>query len=479
MSRSRGARRAPRTWGQRTVLLLASGLVCSILLAAGGLGYGYGKYSRLARVGLEASLTGPASDVSSQNFLLVGVDSAANLSADDPVRTGREEVGGLRSDTIMVLRTDPRSGRASLLSLPRDLWVPLARGGHNRINTAIQLGGADQLIDTIEEYLGIPINHYVQIDFAGFRGLVEVVDGVRVWFDQPARDRSSGLVVDEPGCVTLDADQALAYVRARHYQTFKSGRWRTDPTGDLGRITRQQDFIVRALRRAVDRGIRNPVTLDRLVDAALDTVTVDDRLTGEQIIDLARQFRSFDPTALDLYGLPVVNDTIGGAAVLRLIDEDAQPVLDVFRGTDRSAGAVLAPEGVRVRVLNGSGVSGQAGRAAGALAAAGFTAAGTGEAVSFGFSGTVVRYRQGGRPAAALVARYLSGSVELAEVTDQLGADVVVVTGTQFAGVRSTPSPTTPSTAPEPGVSPPSSSVPSTTTTIPRGTAPDPQATSC
>ncbi|MEX2293825.1 MAG: LCP family protein [Acidimicrobiales bacterium] len=479
MSRGGRAQRAPRTWGQRTILLLTSALACALLVAAGGLGYAYAKYSRLARVELRSSLTGPASDASPQNFLLVGVDSAATLSADDPARTGRDDVGGLRSDTIMVLRTDPSAGRAALLSLPRDLWVPMAGGGRNRINTAIQIGGASELIDTIEEYLGIPINHYVQIDFAGFRDLVRVVDGVSVWFDEPARDRHSGLVVAQAGCVTLDPDQALAYVRARHYQTADRGRWRTDPTGDLGRIERQQDFIVRALRRAADLGIRNPVTLDRLVDAALKTVTVDDLLTGDQIVELARQFRGFDPTDLNLYALPVVNDTIGGAAVLRLLDDDAQPVLDLFRGTDH---ATLTPAAVRIRVLNGSGVPGEAGRAADALVAAGFTAAGTGEAETFAFSHTVVRYRPGGRSVASLVARYLSGPVELDEVTDSLGADVVVVTGDQFAGVRSTPLPATASTV-EPAVIPsPPSSLPlvATTTSAPAGeTEMEPQAAQC
>lgn len=474
MTRPRAGRRGRRTWGQRLVLLVTGGLACSLLVVAGGLGYSYSKYSRLARVELGSSLTGAPTDTSPKNFLLVGVDSAANLSVDDPVRTGRDGVGGLRSDTIMILRTDPRSGRASLLSLPRDLWVPLAGGGRNRINTAIQIGGANELIDTIEEYLGIPINHYVQIDFAGFRGLVEVVDGVRVWFPDPARDRQSGLVVSEPGCITLGPEQALAYVRARHYQTLENGRWRTDPTGDLGRITRQQDFIVRALRRAVDRGVRNPVILDRLVDAGLETVTVDDLLAGADIVELARAFRDFDPFDLDLHELPVVSDTLGGASVLRLIDDEAQPTLDLFRGTDPAA---LTPRAVRVRVLNGSGVPGEAGRAASALEAAGFTAAGTGEAESFAFDGTVVRYRQGGRPVAELVARYLSGVVELVEVTDALDADVVVVTGAGFGGVRQTPSPASSSSAPATSVT----SVPATTSTTMTGSDPgvDPQEVGC
>jgi LCP family protein required for cell wall assembly len=441
------------------VLLASTGIVVGLLATAGGLGYAYAKYSRLARVQLGSVLTAKTTEAGAQNFLLVGVDSAANLDADDPARAGREDVSGLRSDTIMILRVDPASEHASLLSLPRDLWVPLASGGSNRINAAIQSGGPEDLIDTIEGYLGIPIHHYVQVDFAGFRGLVSVIDGVKVWFDRPARDRRSGLSVEQAGCVTLDPDQALAYVRSRHYETYANGRWRTDPTGDLGRISRQQDFIVRSLRRAVDRGVRNPVTLDNLVDAALETVTVDDLLTGEDIVDLGRRFRGFDPAKLELFTLPVADGTIGGAAILRLRDDEAQPILDLFRGTDASA---ITPDGVRVLVLNGSGRPGQAGEASDALVAAGFTSAGTGEADSFDHPRTVVRYTAGQGAAADLVARYLTAGADLEEVSGSLGADVVVVTGADYAGVSATAAPSTSST---------STSSTTTTSTGPRATS--------
>ncbi|MGH9084799.1 MAG: LCP family protein [Acidimicrobiales bacterium] len=454
---------------------MSGGLAVGLLVTAAGLGYAYAKYSRLARVELGSVLTDRLSDIGPQNFLLVGIDSAANLDEEDPAAQGRDDVGGLRSDTIMVLRVEPDDEKASLLSLPRDLWVPLASGGSNRINAAIEGGGPEVLIDTIEEHLGIPINHYVQVDFAGFRELVEVIRGVEVWFEHPARDRRSGLVVEQAGCVTLDAAQALAYVRSRNYETFDDGRWRTDPTGDLGRISRQQDFIVRSLRRAVDRGIRNPVTLDNLVDAALETVTVDDRLTGDDIIQLGRRFRGFNPDQLDLYTLPVEDDTIGGAAVLRLLDRQAQPVLDVFRGTDTVE--VVTPDSIRVKVLNGSGQAGQAGQVSEALAAAGFTAAGTGEAESFGFTRSIVRHTAGQAAAADLVARHLEGGAELEEVAGPIGADVVVVTGSDFAGVLAAPAPSTSSTVPGPTAAPTtlatSTTQPTTTSSV-VGVAPQP-----
>ena len=466
------APRPRRSWGQRSVLLLSSSLVVALLASAGGLGYVYSKYSRLPRVELGSVLTERGGSDEPQNYLLVGIDSAANLDEDDPARRGRNEIGGLRSDTMMVLHVDPGSEQASLLSLPRDLWVPLASGGNQRINTAIEIGGPRELIDTIEGYLGIPINHYVQVDFAGFRDLVEAIDGVEVWFDHPARDRRSGLVVDQPGCVRLDAEQALAYVRSRQYERFEDGRWRTDPTADLGRISRQQDFIVRSLRRAVSKGVRNPVTLDHLVDVALDTVTVDDILKADDILHLAARFRSFDPNNLQLRSLPVEDDVVGGALVLRLVDREAQPVLDLFRGTDVEE---ITANRVRVLVLNGSGVTGQAGGASTDLAAAGFSTAGTGEAERFDLDRTVVRHPPGQAAAADLVARHLVAGADLDEVVDgELGADVVLVTGADFAGVRPVPRPGT-STTSVPGATTTTLDGPTTaTSTTVVGVTPEP-----
>lgn len=455
--------RRRRTWGQRSVLALCSTVVLALLVTAGGLGYTYSKYSRLSRVKLGTVLSNGATTSEPQNILLVGIDSAANLDPDDPVTAGRD--GGLRSDTMMILRVDPEAGQAHLLSIPRDLWVPLASGGKQRINTAIQIGGAPELIDTIEGYLGIPINHYAQVDFAAFRDLVSVIGGVDVWFDHPTRDRRSLLDVAEPGCVRLEPDQALAYVRARHLETQVDGRWRTDPTGDLGRMSRQQDFIVRALRRAVSRGARNPVTLDRLIDAALAAVTVDDQWRAEELAALGSRFRLFDPDRLQRHSLPVVDAIIGGAEVLKLVDAEATPVLDLFRGADPVA-ATLAPSDVRVQVLNGTGRSGEAGQLSEGLAVVGFTTVGTGEAETFDVERTTVRYTAGNEAAADLVARYLDPQAVLEQVDGALGADVVVVTGTDLVGVRDRPVPSTSTTAPS-----------STTTTGPVTTSPEPTTT--
>ncbi len=460
--RDRARRRGHRTWRERLLLGLSGSLAVGLLVTAGGLAYVYTKYSKLSRVTLGAVLTEGASD-DPQNFLLVGVDSAANLDPGDPAAAGRASVGGLRSDTVMVLRVEPGAEEASLLSLPRDLWVPLASGGHQRINAAIQDGGPGELIDTIEQYLGVPIHHYVQVDFAGFQDLVEVIEGVEVYFPTPARDTASGLDIPTAGCIRLDGHQALSYVRSRHFQRYEEGRWRTDPSADLGRISRQQDFIIRALRRAFDRGVRNPITLDRLVDAGLATLSVDDRLTADEIITLGGAFRSFDPGALRTYSLPVTMGSAGGASILRLQDEDAQPILDRFRGTDSGD---LRPGDVRVQVLNGSGVTGHAGRTRDGLAAAGFATVGVGEAERFDVAETLVRYTAGDEAQAELVARYLDPGARLELVQEPLGADVVVVTGSLLTGVRTEPRPPGPSTTASSTTTVSTTSTSTTSTTV-------------
>jgi len=143
----------------------------------------------------------------------------------------------VRSDTIMVVRLDPATERAALLSLPRDLYLPISgTRGSARINSAIQ-GGPARLVATITDALDIPIHHYLEVDFQGFRDLVDAVDGVPVYFPDPVRDRRSQLNIPDAGCVTLDPVQALAYARSRAFEVRRDGHWEVDGSGDLGRIS--------------------------------------------------------------------------------------------------------------------------------------------------------------------------------------------------------------------------------------------------
>jgi LCP family protein required for cell wall assembly len=433
-------------------------VTCFALVVA--LLWSYDRVREIPRIDLSAELAAPElveeGNDQAQNVLIVGTDSADGLPDDDPVRIGRD--AGVRTDTIMVVRLDPAADQAALLSLPRDLYVPISgTRGSSRINNAIQ-GGPARLVATVNDALDVPIHHYVEIDFQGFRDLVDAIGGVPVYFDTPVRDRNSGLAVPEPGCVTLDPVQALAYARSRHYERQnENGRWQTDPTGDLGRVSRQQDFIRRALHRAFQRGARNPGVLADLVGVGTRAITIDGDLTPSDLLELGNRFRRFDPENLATYALPATDDVVGGAAVLRLDTTRAQPVLDVFRGEDPTR---VAPDNTVVRVQNGTTVAGLGEEAADALRALGFVVPpdNVGDADTFDVAETRVWYLEDDGPRAVLLAQALAADPIVEEGLFIVGADVNLVIGSDWPGVLEA------LRAPNPAL------VPSTATTTPRST---------
>ncbi len=272
------------------------------------------------------------------NFLLIGNDSALGIDPGDPIHIGRtyDARGTFNADSITILRVDPTSGQAWMLSIPRDLITDHIPGaGTYRINAALLIGGPETLVETVSAHFGVEINHYVEIDFLGFRQLVDVLNGVPVWFDRPARDLNSGLNIVEGGCHVLDGVSALAYVRSRSYEEFVDGRWVLVGNSDFGRIERQQDFLVLALSRAVNRGARNPTALAGLIESGASSVVLDSELTPLELIDLGKAFSDFNPENLTRLELRVhtIHDSDGGYVGEQLVDEVNEELLDIFRGT--------------------------------------------------------------------------------------------------------------------------------------------------
>jgi LCP family protein required for cell wall assembly len=414
-------------------------LICICLLTAGGLGYAYSKVSSIGRVQLGNTLA-PVDNTTGgapENYLIVGTDSAEGLSPNDPVLAGRP--GGLRSDTIMILRLDPNSNHAQLLSLPRDLYVPIdGEQGKDRINAAIQ-GGPQRLINTIKSDFGIPINHYIEMNFFAFRSIVAAVGGVPTYFSTPVRDLMSGLDVEQTGCVTLDPVQALAYARSRDFEYFENGRWKSDPTGDLGRISRQQAFIRQVIQRAIDKGARNPAVLNDLINTGTSALHLDPSLTPGDLVDLGRRFKDFNPQNLDTYSVPSTPTTVGGADVLNLDWQQAEPILNVFRGVDANAA-----DSTVILVENGTSTPGQGGKAASDLRAAGFRVPPqyVVDADRFDYPRTIVRYLSGNEAKAEQVASRLNATPILQQTNYIVGADLVVIVGADWQGLRSSPGPT-------------------------------------
>lgn len=439
-----------RTWPQR--LLIAFNLVCIVaaLSAAGLIAYAKHEVSQIPRVtlrsdGFKSSKT--IADDAPRNFLVVGADSDDGLATDDPVRAARAKyANGIRSDTIMVVRVDPASRDAKVLSFPRDLYVDIPGHGKGRINEALEEGGGkpDLLISTIKAEFGIEINHYVQVDFAGFKAMVRLLDGIPIYFDTPVRDGSnkgsSGLNVKTAGCTTLDETGALQYVRSRYFQhRNEDGDWVYDRGSDLARISRQQDFIRRVIGRARSQGLRNPYKLKSFVQVGADNIILDQDTSAGDLIALGQRFRNFKPSEFGGQQLPVVGFIgPGGAQVLDLVTEEAEPILAQFRGTGPRTSAGIDPSTVTVRVLNGTGALNQGAKTTVQLGAAGFRTEAPGDQ-NVAPAQTEVRYRPGQEDQAVLVARYLFATPVL--VRDAEATAITVVTGPDFGQALPRPRP--------------------------------------
>lgn len=454
---------ATRGGPRRILIALGALLSVLVLLAAGTLGYFNWRLGQISRIDLGLPSAAPGGP---QNYLIVGSDSREGIDAkdptagaflDDPQYQADPNGAGRRSDTIMVLRIDPSTRTAHLLSFPRDLYVPIAgKDTSKKINAAFGIG-VPTLVATIQDNFGIPINHYVEVDFVGFQKLVDAMGGVELYFDKPMWDDHTGLNIATVGCHSLDGNQALAFARSRYlwYDTLgrdavdtsslrymvdspsqmEANGWARDGTSDLGRISRQQLLIRSAIPQAEHAAFRNPATLNAMMGSVVANVTVDSELTTGRLIALANRFRHFDPNDLLSFSFPATpghSDTEGD--ILEPDRTAAAPILAIFRGE---------PEGppeqqVSVRVLNASGVDHQAANVAGALERVGFGIDGTGDASVEGIDDlttTQVRYAPGNEFAARLVAKHLSSPVELVPLEGSTSSVVEVVTGTNFTTV--------------------------------------------
>lgn len=426
---------------RRRILTTLSVLaVVAVVAVVGGMVVVNNKFDLIDRLGADTRLD--AADGVARNYLVIGSDNRDGLDRDDPtsavfVGGASAEPSGQRADVIMIMRVDPVANTVNVLSVPRDLWLPISgTGDEERINTAYA-GGPQQMIDTIREDFAIDINHYVEVDFVGFQGLVNAVGGVPMWFDQPMRDANSGLDVGEAGCVNLDGYQALAFVRARYLEQYGPQGWETDPTGDAGRISRQQVFIRRVMDKvASDVSLTNLGGLNAVADVAVDNVTIDATMDLRSVLGLARRFSALNDDSLSFAALPTTRWFTPGGADVQLMDAAAaEPLLAVFRGGETRE---VTPRLLPITVLNGTAVDGQAGRAATALEGVGFTVAETGNAGG-SYSTNTVRFGPGGDETAAMVARHLGGGADLEADEGLPEGAVVVVTGADFTTVLTKP----------------------------------------
>ncbi|MEZ5383026.1 MAG: LCP family protein [Microthrixaceae bacterium] len=405
-----------------------------VAVAAGT--WAWNRYANVERVDVDlaaVSKEGPS------NYLVVGSDTRAGIEADaagsGAFLDGVEGEAGHRSDTLMVVRVDPSKKQASLLSVPRDLWVQIDGEGH-RINAAYN-DGPQAVIDAVQENLDIPVHHYVEVDFVAFQRLVEAVDGVPLYINRPVRDRNSGLNIEATGCITVDPYQALAFSRSRHLEYQEpDGTWRTDPTGDLGRVTRQQIFIRRAMAQVSTLGLGDVGAFDTLGSTLTESVTLDQDLSLRTVAALARRFKDFTPDDLATSVVPTTDETMPSGAQVQMLDEAAAPsVLAPFRGTAPQTGGSpegVSPKDVSFELLNGTGRDGFATALSDEFARFGFVPTGVGNPPGGTTDASEIHFPEGARPAAELAAGYFTTPVDLVEDSAVADGSIQLIIGTDF-----------------------------------------------
>jgi len=450
----------PRRWPRR-VLITANVVVGLTIIGCIG-AYGYVQYrlGQVHRQKLDALATAPASHPSKAfTMLVVGSDSRAALSGPDNSQFGgTAAVGGQRSDTMILLRVAPSSRQMMMMSIPRDLWVNIPGRGASRINSAFDVG-PNLLIQTIERDLGIPINHYAEINFDTFRDVTNAVGGVKLYFPTAAKDTYSDLNIAAPGCYSLTGDQALAFVRARHYQYEVGGRWVSESESDLARIQRQQMFIKKMIKKAEGK-LTNPLALNAVIGGVTKNLTVDTGFSSGLMIKLAEDLRSVDAGSIPSTTLPnYPYTTAGGAQVLGLEQPEAARTIAAFNRfgeTSPDAGqpaapkpapvkpaappVTVAPAKVSVEIANGTGTAGQAGDMSQTLAALGYRVSVTTQPGGTSVGTTEIRYAPDAVAAARQLASQIPGGAVLAEDTGLTPTpfDVEVVTGSGYTGSSAT-----------------------------------------
>lgn len=359
------ARKIPRTWPQRLTIVAVFVMAIGSFGAAGALYAGQrviedrniapeiidpsqattivGEPTQVDGAETVESAPPPATfppvEPNAKNFLITGADNNSCVDPDSPYAPafGDRTNLGERSDTIMMWRVNPSTSQVAVLSFPRDLFVDIAgTSRRGRINEAYERDNAQKLIDTIYQNFGINTDHFVQVDFCAFRTLVNAVGGVAVPFETPVRDPNTGLNVTTAGCFTFDGDHALAYARSRKLQWLDpaTNEWRQDGTSDLGRISRQQDFLRRTVSELLSKGAYNPDVAGGLIETLSEYIVADPGLTPRKMLEFAGVLSGVDPTAITTYQITADPRTIQGNAVLvpSLGGDNMQAILAIFRG---------------------------------------------------------------------------------------------------------------------------------------------------
>lgn len=335
--RATGRRRKGATRRRRALTITLCALVSCVLLGGAGLGFVYFKLNgNLKGVDINAALGADRPDDvdnGSMDILVLGSDSRAGENA----KYGSDE-GGARSDTAMVVHVYKGHKKASVVSIPRDTLISrpsCTKDGQETppaqkamFNTAYEVGGPACAVKTVESMSGIRMDHFVEVDFNGFKKLINALGGVDITTTKAIHDKDSHLDLD-PGTHNLDGEQALGLVRTRHGVPGGDG-------SDLGRIQLQQTFIKALMDQVKQLGVlSNPAKLYDIGDTATKAITTDSELNSvNALVGLAKSIGGIDSDRINMVTLPVTYDPDNPNRVLPL-DAQNEQVWKALR-TDRA-----------------------------------------------------------------------------------------------------------------------------------------------
>ena len=343
-------RREDRHRRRRRVLIAASWTVAAaLLLGAAGLGFVYHNLNgNIAGVDINARLGGDRpEDVpnGSVDILVLGSDTRSGKNA-----AYGDDDGSARSDTAMIVHVSEGHDRATIVSIPRDTLVRrpacekedgavVPEDRHAMFNEAYQAGGPSCTVKTVEAMTGVRMDHYVEVDFTGFKELVDTLGGVPVTLRKDVRDKDSHLDLSA-GAHTLNGEQALALVRTRH--AIGNG-------SDLGRIQLQHAFLRALLDKTDDIGLfSDPALLYDLADTATSAVTTDTDLdSAADLLGLAKLLKGIDPAGMQMLTMPVRYDP-----------DDPNRVVPLEHRTQRVWEALREDRPVPASVVKGSAGAG-------------------------------------------------------------------------------------------------------------------------
>jgi LCP family protein required for cell wall assembly len=351
------------------------------------------------------------------------------LLLGDDRRPGEEDA---RADTIIVARVDPAQQKVWMISIPRDTRVEIPGHGVDKVNAANYYGGPSLTVETIEQFLGIPINHYMQLNFDGFQEVVDALGGIWIDVDVEIDDRkaashSPGARAKhiDPGYQLLDGEHALTYVRSRDF-----------PDADFTRMKHQQAFFKALAEQStkIDNVLKIPSMVSRIAKHMSTDMSV------KKLASLAMGLRGIGgdavqtATVLGQWRSPYVWPDEANKQRLVSLMQSGEP----FESTATvNPAVVVTPANVSVSVRNGAGISGVAGEAADIVKAAGFKVSEIGNANQFVYDRTLVVYKDKKGEAEAVLASLPAGDLVASRGMYSFTTDVLVVVGKDW---RLTPS---------------------------------------